>query len=253
MINTKNIEDISTNQIGFSSENISNLINIGGPVVIILLVLSLVATAIAISKALHFMSIELSYKKKCTQALQLWKSSKKITAANSIANSQNPICKLLTATIKGVSSSQINIDKVQSEITRIARYELDKLRSYLKVLEIISTLSPLLGLLGTVLGMIEAFQQLQTAGTQVDPSILSGGIWEALLTTAVGLCVAIPTLVAFTWLDKKVDSYQLVMEDYAVRILSSDAHFVMNLPYIEAKSLDKQRDIATNILTNNND
>ena len=63
MINTKNIEDISTNQIGFSSENISNLINIGGPVVIILLVLSLVATAIAISKGLHLIFIGLSYKK----------------------------------------------------------------------------------------------------------------------------------------------------------------------------------------------
>jgi biopolymer transport protein ExbB len=60
------------------------------------------------------------------------------------------------------------------------------------VLELISTIAPLLGLLGTVLGMIAAFQALQESGSRADPAILAGGIWEALLTTAAGMAVAIP-------------------------------------------------------------
>jgi biopolymer transport protein ExbB len=68
-----------------------------------------------------------------------------------------------------------------------------KLESGFRLLDSVAQLAPLLGLFGTVLGMIEAFQSLQDAGAQVDPSILAGGIWVALLTTAVGLVVAMPT------------------------------------------------------------
>ena len=88
---------------------------------------------------------------------------------------------------------------VREEVERVARVKLDGLESGLPFLSLIATISPLLGLLGTVLGMIEAFQQLETAGDRVDPAILSGGIWEALLTTAAGLSVAIPAAAFFTW------------------------------------------------------
>lgn len=67
-------------------------------------------------------------------------------------------------------------------------------------------LAPLLGLFGTVLGMISAFQALQQAGAQVDPSILAGGIWVALLTTAVGLAVAMPTSVALSWFEVRMEA-----------------------------------------------
>ena len=63
------------------------------------------------------------------------------------------------------------------------------MRSHLRVMEVIANLAPLIALLGTVLGMIEAFQAMELAGKQVDPSVLSGSIWEALLTTAVGLII----------------------------------------------------------------
>ena len=72
-------------------------------------------------------------------------------------------------------------------------------------MEVISNIAPLLGLLGTVIGMINAFSKLEEAGSRVDPAILAGGIWEALLTTAFGLIVAIPALAAFYWLDGRVD------------------------------------------------
>ena len=69
-------------------------------------------------------------------------------------------------------------------------------------------------MLGTVLGMIRAFAQLERAGRVVDPAILSGGIWEALLTTAVGLAVAIPALAALAWLDGQVDGVRRQLSDH---------------------------------------
>ena len=86
-------------------------------------------------------------------------------------------------------------------------------------LEVIASLSPLLGLLGTVLGMIKAFVRLESAGTKVDPAILAGGIWEALLTTAFGLSVAIPALAAFYILEGQVENVRAQMKDASIRVL----------------------------------
>ncbi|MEM6276251.1 MAG: MotA/TolQ/ExbB proton channel family protein [Pseudomonadota bacterium] len=79
----------------------------------------------------------------------------------------------------------------------------------LRVLDLTAQLAPLLGLFGTVLGMIDAFRTLQEAGTTADPSLLAGGIWVALMTTAVGLCVAIPASVLLTWFDARLDAHRL--------------------------------------------
>jgi biopolymer transport protein ExbB len=83
----------------------------------------------------------------------------------------------------------------------------------MRALELIAAVAPLLGLLGTVFGMIEAFRALEQAGSQVDPSLLSGGIWAALLTTAAGLSIAIPTLMAFHWFDRTLERLRFLLED----------------------------------------
>jgi len=110
---------------------------------------------------------------------------------------------------------------VREEVTRIAKNHIARLKAWLRPLELIASLSPLLGLLGTVLGMIEAFQRLEGAGNQVDPALLSGGIWQALLTTAVGLVVAIPALLAHQWLDRRVENCTHRMEDLTTRVFTS--------------------------------
>ena len=79
----------------------------------------------------------------------------------------------------------------------------------------------MLGLFGTVLGMIKAFQRLEEAGSQVNPAILSGGIWEALLTTAAGLAVAIPAVAALNWLESKLDRLTHHMEDGLTRVFTA--------------------------------
>jgi biopolymer transport protein ExbB len=76
----------------------------------------------------------------------------------------------------------------------------------------VAQVAPLLGLFGTVLGMIEAFQGLQQAGAAVDPSALAGGIWVALLTTAVGLVVAMPASLLLTWFDGRIAGESLMAQ-----------------------------------------
>jgi len=115
---------------------------------------------------------------------------------------------------------------IREEVMRIAKRQLALLKSHLRILEVIASLSPLLGLLGTVLGMITAFQQLQHAGTQVDPSVLSGGIWEALLTTAAGLMVAIPTVIALNYLEHKIERFKLALEDLMTQVFTVDTHTI---------------------------
>ena len=109
---------------------------------------------------------------------------------------------------------------VREEVSRAGTQLLETLRIFFRPLEVIAALAPLLGLFGTVLGMIEAFRQLEQAGNKIDPSILSGGIWEALLTTAVGLAVAIPTVAMISWFERIVDGLAHEMENLATQVFT---------------------------------
>ncbi len=97
------------------------------------------------------------------------------------------------------------------------RHVVHELERFLNTLGTIAGISPLLGLLGTVLGIIKAFNAIQ-AGGMGDPRMLSGGIAEALITTAAGLCVAIPALFAYRHLRGKVDRIVIAMEKHAIRL-----------------------------------
>ena len=90
------------------------------------------------------------------------------------------------------------------EIETLIHKKYLKSQRFLPSLEIIAQVSPLIGLLGTVIGMIDSFNELELGGSLVDPSILAGGIWTALLTTAMGLIVAIPALVSHYFFEKKL-------------------------------------------------
>lgn len=96
-----------------------------------------------------------------------------------------------------------------------------QLRKFCSSMELVAHVAPLLGLLGTVLGMIDAFSMLEQAGDNASPSIFAGGIWKALLTTAMGLVVAIPALAAFNFFDEAASRAEQVMERVARGFFSS--------------------------------
>ena len=113
-----------------------------------------------------------------------------------------------------ISSNNSKID-IEKEIDSLKNKEFKRIYSFLPSLEVISQVSPLVGLLGTVIGMIDSFNELELGGSLVDPSILAGGIWTALLTTAMGLIVAIPALVSHYFLEKKIND---LFDDFEILI-----------------------------------
>jgi biopolymer transport protein ExbB len=201
-------------------DRIVDFLNVGGPVVWILLLMSLVAMSIIIIKIWQFSKLKPERHIALDKSLALWHKGDK-TSAKVMLNSKYTVEKVTLVAMKGLTDSFIDKDLLKEELNRIATLKLEQLRSYLRPLEVIATLSPLLGLLGTVIGMIMAFQQMAAAGNQVDPSVLSGGIWQALLTTAVGLSVAIPVVAIHTWLERKIERVASLMNDVVTQLFTS--------------------------------
>ena len=198
-----------------------DLLSRGGPVVAILLFMSIVAVTIAIAKMIQFSALGIARTDHVERSMNAWQGGH-IRQAIELLNesSVHPVARVLDVGMRGLAAGQSS-SLVREEVTRVGRDELERLRSWLRPLEIIATLSPLLGLLGTVIGMIAAFRSLEAAGSQVDPAILSGGIWQALLTTAVGLIVAIPALLLHNWLERRVERCAHHVEDYATRVFTA--------------------------------
>lgn len=119
----------------------------------------------------------------------------------------------------GIRIRKRSIEEQEKMISRTGSRIVRQLEKNLSGLAIIGNITPLMGLLGTVTGMIKAFIKIQELGGRVDASVLAGGIWEALITTAAGLSVAIPTLVAYHYFESKVDNIGAMMKDGAGELL----------------------------------
>lgn len=184
-------------------QQLVELIEIGGPVVWILAALSIAALSIILLKLWQFAVLRPESLKDVNHSLTLWNQGK-TQDAKDVLHSKKPVSRIVLMAMDGLTENK-DTTTLQEELNRQANQLMHQLRSLLRPLEVIASLSPLLGLMGTVLGMIVAFQQMEAAGNQVDPSVLSGGIWQALLTTAAGLAVAIPVAAAHSWLERKTE------------------------------------------------
>jgi biopolymer transport protein ExbB len=112
-------------------------------------------------------------------------------------------------------------EHAEDAATRAATAELDRFDAWIPLLGFIAQVAPLFGLLGTVIGMVDLFGSMESAGTEVSTATLSAGIWKALLTTAAGLIVAIPALAGHLWLNRRLESLQRHMEHGVGRILDA--------------------------------
>ncbi|KAA5604124.1 MotA/TolQ/ExbB proton channel family protein [Roseospira marina] len=193
----------------------------GGPVVLILVSLSVVAVAIVLLKLWQFRAARLGQTRVARDALRLYTTGRASEAIALAGRCRNPVAQALARAIRGQSRG-LPEARVREEVLRTGAEALHTLRSWFRALEVIGSLAPLLGLFGTVLGMIEAFRQLEAAGNQVNPAVLSGGIWEALLTTAVGLAVAIPVVALLNWMERRVDQVAHDMDTIVTRVFTDD-------------------------------
>jgi len=215
------------------------LLHRGGPVVWILVLLSFFALTLIIAKSFQFWRLGIAGHEFLDDTLRHWRRGHWQKATELLQRlPRQPVARVMDAAMQGMLAEHKEA-VVREEVVRIAKNHIERLRGWLRALELIANLSPLLGLLGTVLGMIEAFQKLESAGNQVDPALLSGGIWQALLTTAVGLVVAIPALVASeTTRRRSVISLTPLI----------DVVFILLLFFMLASNFSQQRSVSMNSL-----
>ncbi|MCG5541212.1 MULTISPECIES: MotA/TolQ/ExbB proton channel family protein [unclassified Halorhodospira] len=202
-------------------ERLMALLDDGGPVLTLLAILSVFTLALILIKLWQFTAARLYDRRTLNEALAAWRAGQTQEALQRLEASKHLGAEPLAVAMRGRLESPDDQERIREEVTRLASGRLEQLRAYLRGLEAIGVLSPLLGLLGTVLGMIEAFRQLEAAGSQVDPSMLSGGIWEALLTTAAGLALAIPAVAALTWLERLVERFRHRVEDSVTQVFTT--------------------------------
>ena len=141
------------------------------------------------------------------RAVALWAQGEPRAAQEVLASRRAIRSRFAMEAMTARQNGELDATEQREELVRIAKELLARARSGLRPL-------------GTVLGMIAAFQALQEAGARADPSALAGGIWEALLTTAAGMAVAIPASMALSWFESVADAIQRDLEDIGTKILT---------------------------------
>ena len=129
----------------------------------------------------------------------------------------SPLGRILAAAL---ANRQYDREIMKESIEDVGRHVVHNLERYLNTLGTIASITPLLGLLGTVIGMIKVFAVITTQGVG-DPAVLANGISEALVTTAAGLSVAIPTLMCYRYFRGRVDELVLAMEQEALKMVEA--------------------------------
>ncbi len=202
---------------------VGGVLDLGGPIVAILLILSVVALTIAIAKLLQFARFGRRNRRACARAVGQWCRGNIDAAREEVAKLGGPVARVLAIGMDGLAGGR-DAAHVRERVEQAASEAVASARAYLRGLEAIAQAAPLLGLLGTVIGMIEAFKVLEASGGDVDPAGLAGGIWVALLTTAVGLGVAIPISFVLHWFDARVDAERQELERLATAVLTHPPH-----------------------------
>ena len=192
----------------------------GGPIMWPILLCSIIAFAIVIERLLRLRQEQIDTKEFMGQISKSLKRNKIMEALDLCDRTGGPIAAILKA---GILKHDRPRHEIREAIEDASIHEVPRLERNLPVLATVAQVAPLLGLLGTVTGLVKAFQVIESKATMlnpVNPGDLAGGIWEALLATTFGLCVAIPTYVAYNYLVSRVDGFVLDMERSATDLMN---------------------------------
>lgn len=200
--------------------NPGKLFTSGGPIMWPILICSIWALAVVIERLWFLNRIKIDADRFLRSVLEKVKQHKIKEALLDCDATKSPMGQILRA---GILKEGRTRQEIKEAIEDAALYEVPLVEKNLNVLATIAHVSPLLGLLGTVTGMVRCFQTIQMKATSthpVSPGDLAGGIWEALLTTVFGLVVAIPAFIAYNYLVSKVNSIILDMERAAAELVT---------------------------------
>ena len=170
---------------------------------------SVVALAITIERLFTLRRASIDTREFMDTMRQVLRQNRIQEAIEICDETEAPVARIMKA---GILKSNRSKEDIREAIEDAGHLEIPRLERYLSALATCANIAPLIGLLGTVQGMIKAFAQIQYKKGQVNPSDLAEGISNALVTTAAGLTVAIPTLVVYNYFVTRVDNMILEME-----------------------------------------
>ncbi len=186
-------------------------LNKGGWLMYVILFLSILAFTVFVERIRYLKDVKKRSRRLAERVRQVLKRGDVKSAISICEKSKEPIAKVLLAGLKNYTENKEYIIEV---IKAAANREIPRLGRNLGVMSTTASVAPLIGLLGTVFGMIQSFHSIELEGTG-KPQVLAGGISVALLTTAFGLTVAIPTIIAYNYLTHLIDEEILYMEEEA--------------------------------------
>lgn len=203
-----------------SPVNVWQLFLAGGPIMWPLVLCSILAIAIIIEKSVMFWRISQDSQELLSALLEKVKRHQIKEALELCEKSKSPVSHVLKAGILKYDRSR---PQIKEAIEDASLYEIPQLERNLPILATVAHIAPLLGLLGTVLGMVKCFYDVQArsqAASAITAFDLSGGLWQALVTTAFGLSIAIPAFVAYNYFVSKVNSCVLEMEKSSTELVN---------------------------------
>lgn len=190
----------------------------GGVLVIPILLCSVVALTIFMERLIHFSKVRIRGFGLVKKVAEHVRNGEFAQAMGLVKGTNSPMARILLDALGVIDYDRETLETV---IVHSTDEEVRELSRYLQGLATIGSIAPLLGLLGTVVGMIKAFMVIQQMGGKVNASVLAGGIWEAMMTTALGLAVALPTMVAHSYLVSRVDKYEAQLQDGMVTFIKA--------------------------------
>lgn len=190
----------------------------GGPVMIPLLFASVLAVAVALERLWYLFSTRVD-SEDLMDEVKLNLNEGKLLQAVQIAKRSKGQVAALVAT--GIAYSDLPADDLKERMDDVGREELFKMERRLIILDSVATIAPLLGLLGTVTGIIKSFNIMGALEGAGSPQALSVGIAEALITTAAGLIVAIPSMILYHWINSIIDRRVADMNRRSVDIVDA--------------------------------
>lgn len=193
-----------------------DMLSRAGILVIPLLGCSITALAIFIERLIRTSGLKKMSSQERERVLEAYHLGKMEVAVQLAEGSKSPEGRLLS---QGISVQDQGRETLDSVLAHSIDTEVRDQARYLDLLATIGNIAPLLGLLGTVIGMIKAFMVIQETGGVVNAAVLAGGIWEAMLTTALGLTVALPIMIAHNYLSGRVEEFEAGMRDMAILFL----------------------------------
>lgn len=191
------------------SMNVIEVIRAGGPLMWPILACSVVALAIAIERFFSLRRASIDTREFMDTMRTVLRQNRIQEAIEICDETEGPVARIMKA---GILKHNRSKEDIREAIEDAGHLEVPRLERYMSALATCANIAPLLGLLGTVTGMIRCFAMIQDKQGQVNPSDLAEGISNALVTTAAGLTIAIPTLVVYNYFVTRVENMVLEME-----------------------------------------